>query len=161
MISSNCLQSSLVNGILGYPDNDQYAAAIHEAGGHTTEPRGYRHPDLRNMILWDMPGAGTLTNNDKTYFEDNYLYAFDSLIIVTAERYKKRKRKMEKRECNVTRLQVIDLEIATKAQEYHIPVLFVRNRCDQVSPLPFLSVCMTIDFYGILVSSIQDEKIRN
>ncbi|CEI90851.1 hypothetical protein RMCBS344292_05161 [Rhizopus microsporus] len=107
-------KSSLVNGILGYPDNDQYAAAIHEAGGHTTEPRGYRHPDLRNMILWDMPGAGTLTNNDKTYFEDNYLYAFDSLIIVTAER-----------------LQVIDLEIATKAQEYHIPVLFVRNRCDQ------------------------------
>ncbi|ORE11662.1 hypothetical protein BCV72DRAFT_246705 [Rhizopus microsporus var. microsporus] len=78
-------KSSLVNGILGYPDNDQYAAAIHEAGGHTTEPRGYRHPDLRNMILWDMPGAGTLANNDKTYFEDNYLYAFDSLIIVTAE----------------------------------------------------------------------------
>ncbi|RCH97165.1 hypothetical protein CU097_012710 [Rhizopus azygosporus] len=107
-------KSSLVNGILGYPDNDQYAAAIHEAGGHTTEPRGYRHPDLRNMILWDMPGAGTLTNNDKTYFEDNYLYAFDSLIIVTAER-----------------LQAIDLEIAAKAQEYHIPVLFVRNRCDQ------------------------------
>lgn len=111
------------------------------------------------MILWDMPGAGTLANSDKTYFEDNYLYAFDSLIIVTAERYKKRKRKMEKRECNVTRLQAIDLEIAAKAQEYHIPVLFVRNRCDQVSL--FLSVCMTIDFYGILVSSIQDEKIRN
>lgn len=30
------------------------------------------------------------------------------------------------------RLQSIDLEIAAKAQKYHIPVLFVRNRCDQV-----------------------------
>jgi hypothetical protein len=78
-------KSSLVNGILGYPDTDQYAAAINEAGEYH-EPRGYRHPDLRRMILWDMPGAGTLTSNDQTYFEDNYLKAFDSLIIVTAER---------------------------------------------------------------------------
>jgi hypothetical protein len=32
----------------------------------------------------------------------------------------------------VYRLQAIDLDIASKAQEHHIPVLFVRNRCDQV-----------------------------
>ncbi|KAG0749635.1 hypothetical protein G6F62_000903 [Rhizopus arrhizus] len=107
-------KSSIVNGILGYQDGDEYAAITNEAGGHTTEPRGYRHPDLRNMVLWDIPGAGTLYCNDKTYFQDNHLYAFDSLIIVTAER-----------------LQSIDLEIAAKAQKYHIPVLFVRNRCDQ------------------------------
>ncbi|CAO3634566.1 unnamed protein product [Mucor hiemalis] len=108
-------KSSLVNGILGYPDTDRYAATINEAGGNTTsEPRGYRHPDLRRMILWDMPGAGTSTSKEATYFEDNYLKAFDSLIIVTAER-----------------LQKIDLDIAAKAQEHHIPVLFVRNRCDQ------------------------------
>jgi hypothetical protein len=76
----------LVNGILGYPDTDRYAAAINEAGKNINEPRGYRHPDLRRMILWDMPGAGTTTHNSTTYFEDNYLKAFDSLIIVTAER---------------------------------------------------------------------------
>lgn len=77
----------MVNGILGYPDTDRYAATINEAGGNTTsEPRGYRHPDLRRMILWDMPGAGTSTSKEATYFEDNYLKAFDSLIIVTAER---------------------------------------------------------------------------
>lgn len=80
-------QSSLVNGILGYPDNDKYAAVINEASGSTSEPRGYRHPDLRSMVLWDMPGAGTMGNQEATYFEDNYLMAFDSLIIVTAERY--------------------------------------------------------------------------
>lgn len=79
-------QSSLVNGILGYPDNDRYAAAINEASESINEPRGYRHPDLRSMVLWDMPGAGTTTSCDATYFEDNYLIAFDSLIIVTAER---------------------------------------------------------------------------
>jgi hypothetical protein len=83
-------KSSLVNGILGYPDTDRYAAAINEAGKpiiSNEEPRGYRHPDLRRMVLWDMPGAGTMSSNDATYFEDNYLNAFDSLIIVTAERY--------------------------------------------------------------------------
>lgn len=81
-------KSSLVNGILGYPDTDRYAATINEAGTKQTknEPTGYRHPDLRRMILWDMPGAGTTTSHESTYFEDNYLKAFDSLIIVTAER---------------------------------------------------------------------------
>ncbi|KAI8987850.1 hypothetical protein BDF20DRAFT_814605 [Mycotypha africana] len=83
-------KSSVVNGILGYPDTDRYAAATHESDNinyaHSQEPRGYRHPELRRMILWDMPGAGTTDNNETTYFDDYYLKAFDSLIIVTAER---------------------------------------------------------------------------
>ncbi|KAI8073386.1 interferon-inducible GTPase-domain-containing protein [Gilbertella persicaria] len=82
-------KSSVVNGILGYPDTDRYAASIHETGkNYIDEPRGYRHPELRKMILWDMPGAGTTTHPTATYFQDHYLQAFDSLIIVTAERYK-------------------------------------------------------------------------
>lgn len=76
-----------MNGILGYPDHDRYAAAISEVGKKQySEPRGYRHSDLRRMILWDMPGAGTMTSSESSYFEDNYLNAFDSLIIVTADR---------------------------------------------------------------------------
>ncbi|KAG1063707.1 hypothetical protein G6F42_027153 [Rhizopus arrhizus] len=114
-------KSSLVNGILGYPDTDRYAAAINEAGKKINEPRGYRHPDLRRMILWDMPGAGTTLHNSATYFEDNYLKAFDSLIIVTAER-----------------LQSIDLDIALKAQEHHIPVMF-RTRHTKMTLLHSLS----------------------
>jgi predicted GTPase len=77
----------LVNGILGYPDDDRYAAPINEVGKQLDEPRGYRHPDLRNMILWDMPGAGTTDHPESSYFEDKYLQVFDSLIIVTAERF--------------------------------------------------------------------------
>ncbi|OBZ91199.1 Interferon-inducible GTPase 1 [Choanephora cucurbitarum] len=108
-------KSSIVNGILGYSDTDPYAATVNEAGKVSTEePRGYRHPDLRKLVLWDIPGAGTATHRANTYFEDYYLKAFDSLIIVTAER-----------------LQTIDLEIAAKAQQHHVPVLIVRNRCDQ------------------------------
>ncbi|KAI8375138.1 interferon-inducible GTPase-domain-containing protein [Blakeslea trispora] len=109
-------KSSIVNGILGYPDTDPYAATVNEIGKkYAEEPRGYRHPDLRKLVLWDIPGAGTVTHQADSYFEDYYLKAFDSLIIVTAER-----------------LQTIDLEIATKAQQHHVPVLIVRNRCDQV-----------------------------
>jgi hypothetical protein len=75
----------LVNGILGYQDNGEYAASINETE-KIIEPRGYRHHDMRSLVLWDMPGAGTTSCNEATYFEDYYLKAFDSLIIVTAER---------------------------------------------------------------------------
>ncbi|KAI9018782.1 interferon-inducible GTPase-domain-containing protein [Phycomyces nitens] len=78
-------KSSLVNGILGYHDNHPFAAHTGETES-TMKPAGYRHPDLRTMVLWDMPGAGTMHHPAETYFEDNFLCAFDSLIIVTAER---------------------------------------------------------------------------
>ncbi|KAI9308796.1 interferon-inducible GTPase-domain-containing protein [Cunninghamella echinulata] len=78
-------KSSVVNGIMGYRDNDKYAAATGESET-TKKPRGYQHPDLRSMILWDMPGANTMNHPASTYFEDKFLCAFDSLIIVTAER---------------------------------------------------------------------------
>jgi hypothetical protein len=52
----------------------------------TIKPRAYRHPDLRTMVLWDLPGAATLHHPAETYFEDKFLCAFDALIIVMAER---------------------------------------------------------------------------
>ncbi|KAI8365265.1 interferon-inducible GTPase-domain-containing protein [Radiomyces spectabilis] len=106
-------KSSVVNGIMGYHDTDKYAAATGETES-TVKPKGYRHPDLQSMILWDMPGAGTMNHPADTYFEDKFLCAFDSLIIVLAER-----------------LQETDLLIAKKAQQWRIPVLFVRNKADQ------------------------------
>ncbi|ORZ12003.1 interferon-inducible GTPase-domain-containing protein [Absidia repens] len=78
-------KSSVVNGILGYRDTDKDAAATGESET-TKKPRAYRHPDLRSMVLWDMPGANTMNHPASTYFEDKFLCAFDSLIIVTAER---------------------------------------------------------------------------
>ncbi|KAI8641012.1 hypothetical protein BD408DRAFT_452387 [Parasitella parasitica] len=80
-------KSTMVNALLGYQDTHPSAAPTNEAAGYRDEPRGHRHPELRAMVLWDMPGGGTCTHNSATYFEDNHLNVFDSLIIVTAERY--------------------------------------------------------------------------
>ncbi|CAO3625411.1 unnamed protein product [Cunninghamella blakesleeana] len=106
-------KSSVVNGIMGYRDNDKIAAATGESET-TKKPRGYRHPDLRSMIIWDMPGANTMNHPASTYFQDKFLCAFDSLIIVTAER-----------------LMETDIKIAKQAQQWQIPVLIVRNKADQ------------------------------
>ncbi|KAI8340463.1 interferon-inducible GTPase-domain-containing protein [Chlamydoabsidia padenii] len=106
-------KSSVVNGILGYRDHDKDAAITGESET-TKKPRAYRHPDLRSMILWDMPGANTMNHPASTYFEDKFLCAFDSLIIVTAER-----------------LMETDIKIAKQAQLCQIPVLIVRNKADQ------------------------------
>lgn len=104
----------MINGIMGYHDKDARAAVTGEVEA-TTKPKGYQHPDLRTMIVWDMPGAGTMNHPAETYFDDNFLYAFDTLVIVTAER-----------------LQEIDINLAKRANELRIPVLFVRNKADQV-----------------------------
>ncbi|KAI9490096.1 interferon-inducible GTPase-domain-containing protein [Zychaea mexicana] len=106
-------KSSLINGMMGCHDGDPRAAKTGEIDT-TNKPKGYQHPDLHTMILWDMPGAGTYENSAKTYFEEKFLYAFDTLIIVSAER-----------------MLETDLEIARKAREYRIPFVFVRNKADQ------------------------------
>ncbi|CDH59159.1 hypothetical protein RO3G_14116 [Lichtheimia corymbifera JMRC:FSU:9682] len=106
-------KSSLINGILGYQDSDPRAAPTGETES-TSKPKGYRHPDLRTMIVWDMPGAGTESHPSETYFNDKFLYAFDTLIIVIADR-----------------MLQIDIDIAMAAQKRRIPFMFVRNKADQ------------------------------
>lgn len=79
----------MINGIMGYHDTDEQAAVTGEVES-TAKPKGYKHPDLRMMMIWDMPGAGTLNHPRESYFEDKFLMCFDTLIIVTAERYSNR-----------------------------------------------------------------------
>ncbi|KAI7866037.1 interferon-inducible GTPase-domain-containing protein [Spinellus fusiger] len=107
-------KSSLVNGILGYHDAHPLSAPIGETEA-TVKPTGYRHPDLRTMVLWDMPATSTMNHPTDTYFEDKFLCAFDSIVIVTSERF-----------------QQVDILLAKKAKEWKVPVLFVRNKADQV-----------------------------
>ncbi|KAI9249512.1 interferon-inducible GTPase-domain-containing protein [Phascolomyces articulosus] len=78
-------KSSLINGIMGCHDADPRAAGTGETES-TQKPQGFQHPDLHRMILWDMPGAGTDNHPAGTYFDDKFLYAFDTLIIVIADR---------------------------------------------------------------------------
>ncbi|CEG84228.1 hypothetical protein RMATCC62417_18065 [Rhizopus microsporus] len=58
------------------------------------------------MVIWDMPGVGTKSHPRETYFEDNYLCAFDLLVIVLGNR-----------------LMQDDIDISLKAKQYKIPVL--------------------------------------
>lgn len=118
----------MINGIMGYHDKDARAAVTGEVEA-TMKPKGYQHPDLRTMIVWDMPGAGTMNHPAETYFEDNFLYAFDTLVIVTAER-----------------LQEIDISLAKKANEHRIPVLFVRNKADQVCTKKKKCLCLFSEY---------------
>jgi hypothetical protein len=78
-------KSSLVNAIRGYKDTDKRAAKVGEVET-TAVPRPYPHPDLTTMVIWDMPGVGTKSHPRETYFEDNYLCAFDLLVIVLGNR---------------------------------------------------------------------------
>lgn len=106
-------KSSLINAILGYKDKDRKAAKVGEVET-TSRPTAYVHPNLESMMIWDMPGVGTQRSPRETYFEKNFLCAFDLLVIVLGNR-----------------LMQDDIDIASKAKEHRIPVLFVRSKSDQ------------------------------
>ncbi|ORY99213.1 interferon-inducible GTPase-domain-containing protein [Syncephalastrum racemosum] len=122
-------KSTLLNGLLGYKDSHVRAAPVGEASA-TKEPRGYRHPVLQSLMLWDLPGA---EENEKRYFERYGLGYFDALVIVSTDR-----------------LMATDVKLARKALEYRVPIFFVRNKADAVrttttgSIYLSLSVCMYV-----------------
>jgi predicted GTPase len=74
-----------VNAIRGYKDVHTLAAKVGEVET-TDKPKPYQHPDLASMVIWDIPGVGTQSHPRETYFEDNYLCAFDLLVIVLGNR---------------------------------------------------------------------------
>ncbi|KAI8068128.1 interferon-inducible GTPase-domain-containing protein [Gilbertella persicaria] len=106
-------KSSVVNAIRGYKDTHPKASRVGEVET-THKPVAFQHPDLTSMIIWDMPGVGTKRHPRETYFEDNFLCAFDLLVIVLGNR-----------------LMQDDIDIAFKAKDQRIPVLFVRSKADQ------------------------------
>ncbi|KAI8141415.1 P-loop containing nucleoside triphosphate hydrolase protein [Fennellomyces sp. T-0311] len=110
-------KSTLVNGLLGYTDDHISAAQVHEANSCVEKSRGYKHPLLPSVMLWDLPGV---TTSAKQYFHEHCLGAFDALLIVFADR-----------------LMASDIKLARKALEYDIPVFFVRNKADTVSRFLF------------------------
>ena len=124
----------MLNGLLGYKDNHEKAAEVREANDNSdnnnnnnnteehVKSRGYKHPLLRSLMLWDMPSVvihhGMRT---KHYFHKHFLGAFDALLIVSAER-----------------LMATDVKLARRAIEFGVPVFFIRNKSDAVMSLLFL-----------------------
>lgn len=105
----------MLNGLLGYRENHVKAAAVGEIET-TLEPKSYRHPVLKTLYLWDMPGIGTPRHPAKTFFENYCLGAFDAILIVFDDR-----------------LMASDIDIARRAKKYDVPVFFVKNKSDLVN----------------------------
>ena len=80
----------------------------------TKEYQKYVHPQCKHLVLWDLPGAGSVTHGGRTYFKDKALYAFDCLIIVMADR-----------------LMHLDLHLINVASMYGLPTVLVRTKIDQ------------------------------
>ena len=103
-------KSTLINAICGYDNNNLEAAEI-DIVECTDVVKGYPHPDLEHLVLYDLPGAGTTNQPAETYFCDKRFYVFDCLFLVMSERIRQN-----------------DLVFAKFAQEMDTPVIFVRNK---------------------------------
>ena len=62
------------------PDDHPAAAEVGETET-TMEPKAFPHPELKHVVIWDMPGSGTATHPISTYFEDKFLIGVDALIV--------------------------------------------------------------------------------
>jgi len=103
-------KSTLLNRITGKLDHEEGAARVGRK--ETTKvATATTYPNSEYVRIWDTPGFGTPAHPDATYYEDQSLYAFDTLILVSTSRF-----------------LATDVLIAKKAKENNIPVFFVRNK---------------------------------
>uniref|UniRef100_A0AC34QF89 IRG-type G domain-containing protein n=1 Tax=Panagrolaimus sp. JU765 TaxID=591449 RepID=A0AC34QF89_9BILA len=106
-------KSSLINALCGYDDYDSRAAPINIVEC-TNVVKRYPHPQLKHLVLYDLPGGGTTSNPFHTYFCDKRLYVFDCLLLVMSQR-----------------ILETDLAIAKLALEMGTPVVFIRNKAEE------------------------------
>ncbi|RUP51955.1 interferon-inducible GTPase-domain-containing protein [Jimgerdemannia flammicorona] len=104
-------KSSLINALRGLVDDDPDAAPV-----DTNQKSQWATPYevQENVVLWDMPGAGTKHHPSDTYFTSNFLAAFDFMVIVTDNR-----------------LRQEDIGLAKQAKQYDVPFAIVRTKSDQ------------------------------
>ncbi|KAI8988927.1 P-loop containing nucleoside triphosphate hydrolase protein [Pilobolus umbonatus] len=107
-------KSSIINGILGYKDENNYAASISELSHNKHKIAGYRNTTLKRLYLWDMPAIDLGLTRMEAYCEANYLEVFDCVIVVIDRS-----------------VLEADTEIASVIQKKGIPMLIVRNKCDE------------------------------
>ena len=77
---SRCGTSTIINSIRGLGDNDEGAAKISETQSISRDIQKYVMKE--NIILWDLPGAGTYDHPFQSYIIDKGLIAFDCIILV-------------------------------------------------------------------------------
>nr|XP_048275011.1 interferon-inducible GTPase 1-like [Myodes glareolus] len=81
-------KSSFINALRGVGPEDQDAAE--EGVTETTMMRtSYKHPKIKSLTLWDLPGIGTMNFPPNDYLEKVKFQEYDFFVIVSASRLTK------------------------------------------------------------------------
>ncbi|KAL6041179.1 hypothetical protein STEG23_022885 [Scotinomys teguina] len=81
-------KSTLINVLRGVGHEEKGAAKTGPVET-TMERHPYKHPNIPNVIIWDLPGIGTTQFPPKDYLEKMKFNEYDFFIIVSATRFKK------------------------------------------------------------------------
>ncbi|XP_051019263.1 interferon-inducible GTPase 1-like [Acomys russatus] len=81
-------KSSFINALRGVKHGEEGAA---ETGvtETTMEITPYKHPKIKTLTLWDLPGIGTMKFPPKDYLEKVEFKKYDFFVIVSATRFTK------------------------------------------------------------------------
>lgn len=105
-------KSSFINALIGIGPEDKGAAEVGVT--ETTEMRTpYKHPKIKTLTVWDLPGVGTQKFPPKAYLEAVKFKEYDFFIIVSATRFTK-----------------LELELAKAIEIMKRNYYFVRTKVD-------------------------------
>eukprot|EP01054_Gregarina_sp_Poly1_P001498 Gregarina_sp_Poly_1__1497@NODE_1376_length_4266_cov_52_069540_g920_i0_p2_GENE_NODE_1376_length_4266_cov_52_069540_g920_i0NODE_1376_length_4266_cov_52_069540_g920_i0_p2_ORF_typecomplete_len336_score29_25IIGP/PF05049_13/1_6e03IIGP/PF05049_13/1_5e49MMR_HSR1/PF01926_23/2_2e07RsgA_GTPase/PF03193_16/4_9e06RsgA_GTPase/PF03193_16/2_1e02FeoB_N/PF02421_18/1_1e05Roc/PF08477_13/3_1e05Septin/PF00735_18/9_5e05ABC_tran/PF00005_27/2_9e03ABC_tran/PF00005_27/0_00018AIG1/PF04548_16/0_00024SRPRB/PF09439_10/0_0012Ar len=114
--SSGSGKSSLVNSLRGLRSTDEGAAASGhvETTMHISSFTAGSSSFSKRLILFDVPGAGTLNFVEENYFYNMHLYVFDCILVVFHTRFFR-----------------IDVDIIKNCSKWKIPCLIIRTKSDE------------------------------
>ncbi|GAB1301769.1 Interferon-gamma-inducible GTPase Ifgga4 protein [Apodemus speciosus] len=81
-------KSSFINALLGIEPEEEGAAKVGVIET-TMERTSYKHPKIKTLTLWDLPGIGTQKFPPNAYLEKVKFKEYDFFIIVSATRFTK------------------------------------------------------------------------
>lgn len=71
-------KSSFINTILGFSPEDEGSAEV-GCVETTQQPTSYRHPTIKNLVMWDMPGIERMDKNDFQFY-DAFVIVSDNIF---------------------------------------------------------------------------------
>ncbi|XP_034015744.1 interferon-inducible GTPase 1-like [Thalassophryne amazonica] len=105
-------KSTFINAFRGLKNTDEGAAPV-DCTETTMEVQQYPHPNYPNVILWDMPGLGSMTFQANEYLKKVNFEIFDFFVIISADRFREH-----------------DMKLALEIQKMNKKFYFVRSKID-------------------------------
>ncbi|TPX43158.1 hypothetical protein SeMB42_g04841 [Synchytrium endobioticum] len=106
-------KSSLINALTKAKPGDEHYAGVGEIGTTQTIRKYNLQEVCPQAVLWDLPSVGTAGHPLGTYVNEKGLYAFDIIILCTAQRFTND-----------------ELLLAAKLAELKTPITLVRTKSD-------------------------------